>query len=323
MQLSTTTNSTHETVQALKERLQQVEMANALQRPEDVDSISTGCPRFDRLLPDGGWRRGTLVEWLSAGRGSGAGTLALLAARQVSAEGGAVVVLDNRGDFYPPAAAMLGMNLDNLVVIRAATEKDRLWALDQVLRCEGVAAVWAPQDELDPHTFRRLQLAAESSGALGLLVRDQRVRGLPTWSYLQLLVRPCGEAGSEAGREVRGEGVAEVRGQGAVRRKGSRLLHPPGADLGAGKSGVGGDRQMRVELLRSRQGRSGDWVELQVDEVTGAIREASRTIIEKQGIDETAFFESLSWLVSWDLESNRPKLYMDFADSYIESLWIV
>ncbi len=57
--------------------------------------------------------------------------------------------------------------------------------------------------------------------------------------------------------------------------------------------------------------------------IVATIREASRTIIEKQGIDETAFFECLSWLVSWDLESNRPKLYMDFADSYIESLWIV
>ncbi len=267
MKQNPTNRSLQETLRALKERVQQVEQAHALGRPEDAEPVSTGCPGFDRLLPDGGWRRGTLVEWLAAAPGSGAGTLALIAARQVSAEGGAVVVLDNRGDFYPPAAAVLGLDLDHLVVIRAATERDRLWALDQVLRCEGVAAVWAPQEQIDPHTFRRLQLAAESSGVLGLLVRDQRVRGLPTWSYLQLLVRPCG-GGRGQRLEVRGERFG-VRGQ--------RLgLYREG--VGDPEQGsAGGDRQMRVELLRARHGRSGGWVELQIDEVTGAVREASRT----------------------------------------------
>jgi hypothetical protein len=44
-------------------------------------------------------------------------------------------------------------------------------------------------DRLDGHTFRRLQLAAETSGAIGCLVRPAAARGDPTWADLRLLVR--------------------------------------------------------------------------------------------------------------------------------------
>jgi protein ImuA len=246
MERITRTDPTEEAVKKLRERLRRLEVEGAFRRPENVAPISTGCPALDRLLPDGGWRRGTLVEWLADGRGSGAGTLAMIAARETAAEGGAVVVMDNGGDFYPPAAAVLGIGLENLIVVRARAESDRLWALDQALRCEGVAAVWAPQDKLDPHTFRRLQLAAESSGALGLLVRDKRVRGLPSWSHVQLLVQP------------RGQGSAGSTSYDSI-------------------DGAGSNRRVRVELLRSRHGKRGGGVELQIDEVTAAIREACRT----------------------------------------------
>jgi protein ImuA len=291
MESITTTGSAEETVRALRERLRRLEVESAYRQLEDSAPLSTGCPALDRLLPDGGWRRGTLVEWLADGRGSAAGTLAMITAREVAREGGAVVVMDNRGDFYPPAVSLLGIDLDSLIVIRAGTEKDRLWALDQALRCEGVAAVWAPQDKLDSHNFRRLQLAAENSGALGLLLRDKRVRGLPAWSHVQLLVEPRGQ-----GMECRGERL-EVRGQGSggrrqgagIRRQGSgvrgqgsgvrswgsesrRWLAEP-----RGEDGAGSDRRVRVELIRSRCGKSGGCVELQIDEVTAAIREAHRT----------------------------------------------
>src|SRR5687768_11852380 len=81
--------------------------------PEDERAISTGSPVLDRLLPAGGLRPGTLVEYLTASTGSGAGTLALAAAREACREGQALVVLDadiltrsvSEGiRFYPPAA---------------------------------------------------------------------------------------------------------------------------------------------------------------------------------------------------------------------------
>ena len=47
-------------------------------------SVSSGSAAIDNLLPEKGFRRGTLVEWLSEGEGTGACTLALLAAASIA-----------------------------------------------------------------------------------------------------------------------------------------------------------------------------------------------------------------------------------------------
>ena len=92
--------------------------------------------------------------------------------------------------FFPPAAAALGINLNNLLLIQAASCQDEFWALDQALRCPAVAAVWAPLKHIEPRRFRRLQLAVEQSGSLGLFTRPLQVRGQPSWSQIQLWVQP-------------------------------------------------------------------------------------------------------------------------------------
>jgi protein ImuA len=86
-----------------------------------------------------------------------------------------------------------------MLVIRSVREEDELWALDQALRCRGVGAVYAPLTRLDVHDFRRLQLAAECGGTLGLFLRPATVRGDPSWADLQLAVCP---RGSPAGRKL-------------------------------------------------------------------------------------------------------------------------
>src|SRR5689334_10657365 len=78
-------------VSRLRREVARLEMSHP---PEDKRPISTGSPALDKLLPANGLRRGTLVEYLSAGRGDGAGTLALSAARQACQEGRALVVVE-------------------------------------------------------------------------------------------------------------------------------------------------------------------------------------------------------------------------------------
>lgn len=202
----------------------------------DESPISSGCRALDGLLPGGGLPRGALIECLEdeAGVGGG-GTFALLLARQAALAGGAMVILDVRGSFYPPAAALWGIDLAEVVVIRAVEAHDQLWALDQCLRCPVVAAAWAPLERLDPRDFRRLQLAAEAGGGLGFLVRSSVMRKQPSWSALQFWIhpRPC-----------------------------------EGADLGVG-------RRVCVELTRCRQASPGGRIELEMDVVTGEMQAVS------------------------------------------------
>jgi protein ImuA len=181
-------------------RLEGVRRPCAEMEAQDAYS-SSGCPALDRLLPQGGFPRGALIVWLGP-QGGGAGTLALLAAREATRPAGALVVLDRAKQFYPPAAAAWGLDLHRLMVVRPRTTRDAIWALDQVLRCRGVGAVWAPLERLDARSFRRLQLAAEASQCLAFLLRPPRLRGQPSWAEMQLLVAPSSQ-GSRGGRRWR------------------------------------------------------------------------------------------------------------------------
>jgi protein ImuA len=211
-------------VELLKGRIERIEtLEGAVDSPDGGDAdgcdaggkttaaacrLSSGIPALDRLLPGGGLRRGTLIEWLAAGEGCGATTLALGLARAACREGGALVVVDRRGDFYPPAAAGLGIELDRLVLIRPVRAADDAWALDQALRCLGVRAVLAWPERLANRTFRRLQLAAAAGGGVGLLVRPLGALAEPSWAEARLLVHPLA---SQAGRRLRVE-VVRCRG---------------------------------------------------------------------------------------------------------------
>ena len=204
----------HLQIEALRQQLAQWEGAAAWRRGtrysgsledpaslERIPALSSGCPALDRALPEKGFRPGTLVEWLSHGEGDGTATLAfraaagaLRAAVGAGNRGGVVMVLDRTGEFYPLAAAAQGIEPARLIVVHPGNKADHTWALDQALRCPAVAAVVAwpesPDGKLDGHTFRRLQLAVEQGGGLGLLVRPESVRGQPSWADVRLLVEP-------------------------------------------------------------------------------------------------------------------------------------
>ena len=166
--------------------------------------VSSGCRAVDELLPEGGLHRGAVAEWFAAGDGVGAGGLALLAAREACGEGGKLIVIDSRREFYPPALVRFGIPMEQLLVVHTVGQADHFWALDQALRCRGVAAVLAWPEQLDGRTFRRLQLAAEEGGGLGLFVRPAAARNAPSWAATRMLVEPLPSAAARSGvRRVR------------------------------------------------------------------------------------------------------------------------
>lgn len=173
-------------LEMLRQQIAQLETS----RRSEQTVVSTGCPGLDRRLPRGGLPRGTLVEWLAAQSGSGAETLSLFSAREAIRQGGPLVVLDRSRDFCPPAAVRLGIAAPLLIVVQPGKSADMLWALDQSLRCPGVGAVLAWLEKIDSRTFRRLQLAAEQGGGLGLLLRPAAARHEPSWAEIRFGIEP-------------------------------------------------------------------------------------------------------------------------------------
>jgi protein ImuA len=179
-------SATLDIVAGLRCKLRQGE---SLSRAAPLPLVSTGSRVLDRLLPAPGLRPGSLVEYLATGDcGCGAGTLALAAAREACRERRALVVVDRQKRFYPPAAAAWGINLAETIVLQPADAAEELWGMDQALRCGAVGAVWAACEEIDGRDFRRLQLAAEQGGTLGILVRPARFRKQPSWADVRWLV---------------------------------------------------------------------------------------------------------------------------------------
>ncbi|MFH1265229.1 MAG: hypothetical protein ABIK89_05835 [Planctomycetota bacterium] len=171
----------------------------------EPEALSTGLEALDRMLPAGGFVRGSLVEWLAEGEGAGAAMLAIVLARPTLQAGGALVVVDAEGEFYAPAAAGLGVPLERTVVVRPSDSRDALWAFEQSLRCPGVAVSLYRAERLNGRQGRRLQLASEIGGGLGLLVRPLSARREPSWADVRLLVRPMPVVSSSSGRRWRME----------------------------------------------------------------------------------------------------------------------
>jgi protein ImuA len=163
--------------------------------------FSTGCPALDHVLPHHGLMQGSLVECLDDHFGSGAETLALLLTRAVKRTNRVIVVMDRDRQFYPPAALAWKLP-QRFVIVQPTNAADELWAAVQALRSRAVAAVWLRRDRLTAFDFRRLRLAAEEGGTLGILLRSVKVRGQPTWADVQWWIQP---QASLKGRRLRVE----------------------------------------------------------------------------------------------------------------------
>lgn len=199
-----------------------------LARPERrfaSEPVSCGAD-LDAAFPEGGLRRGALVEWLGETEGCGQATFAFAAACRATSEGGALVVVDREGTFYPPAAASLGLDLTEVALVRPVTDREALWAFDQALRCPAVSVVWGRMESLPGRSYRRLQLSAEAGGTIGFLLRSTRTLSQPAWCDFAVAVRtlPTGRAS-----------------------------------------------RYRLEIVRSRDGRTGQGAEFRLDD-DGSIR---------------------------------------------------
>jgi hypothetical protein len=89
---------------------------------------------------------------------------------------------------YAPALAQQGIELSRLLVVRPATATEALWAAEQALSSGVCAAVLIWLKGTDDRWLRRLKLAAEEGGALGVLFRPARHRFESSPASLRLAV---------------------------------------------------------------------------------------------------------------------------------------
>jgi protein ImuA len=195
-------------------------------------SLRLGVPALDDAL-QGGLALGALHELapaselqLGAAFGFGLAIAALAAAggREVLCIQTDYAALE-AGTPYGLGLDRLGLSMDRLLILRVAHPRDALWAFEEALKCPALAAVLAELPEegaaADLTATRRLSLAAQAGGGLGLLLRH----------------RPCPQASG-----------AMTRWQVAAA--------PSRPDRFGGLGGTSFD----LALQRNRRGRCGRWI---------------------------------------------------------------
>ena len=147
----------------------------------------TGCAALDAMLPGGGWPLGALSEILVTRDGLGELSLVMPALAELTQRRRRVAFVAPPYIPYAPALTTHGVDLAHVVEIDA-TGGDGAWSAEQCLRSGGCGAVlfWLPK--ADYAQLRRLQLAAETGGALGFVFRPAAVAHGASPAGLRLVV---------------------------------------------------------------------------------------------------------------------------------------
>jgi protein ImuA len=153
--------------------------------------IATGYAPLDRYLPGGGWPIGAITEIFVDGYGIGELTLLMPALRTLTRAPSKKWVAWIAPPFVPyaPALSQHGVDTDRLLMIHPSKgHKNRLWAIEQVVRSGSSSAVLAWLSVADDMILRRMQLAAEDQACWVLLFRPRSVQLQRSPAMLRILL---------------------------------------------------------------------------------------------------------------------------------------
>ncbi|MCQ9373245.1 translesion DNA synthesis-associated protein ImuA [Methyloversatilis sp. XJ19-13] len=162
--------------------------------PSVPNGIPTGHAMLDHALPGQGWPVGEMTELLTDCSGHGELSLLMPLLARAETEGNWRVWV------APPhlpgvsALAAAGVRSRHLIVVRADTAGERVWAMRQALRSGVCSVVVGWLDRVDNALLRRLQLAVREAAIPLILFRPlpQAQHASPAALRLQLSARAAG-----------------------------------------------------------------------------------------------------------------------------------
>jgi hypothetical protein len=149
-------------------------------------AVPSGFSRLDAELPGGGWPAGGLTEILPAHEGIGELRLLGPALAALSQRGLRLACIAPPHLPYAPALAAAGIEPATLIVVRAASAKETLWAAEQALASNACGAVLAWPRAAQYAELRRLQVAAEGGRAPAFLFRPAEAAREPSPALLRI-----------------------------------------------------------------------------------------------------------------------------------------
>lgn len=160
-----------------KERVEQLRQEmlrmQGLHKGPEFPTHTGAMELLSGVFPQHRFPRGAIHEFLSPAPEAAAATTGFLAALigMLMQRHGPCLWISHRRKLFPPALNQFGVSPERMIFIDLSREKDLLWAMEEALRCEGLAAVVGEVRDISLTESRRLQLAVEKSQVTGFLHR--------------------------------------------------------------------------------------------------------------------------------------------------------
>jgi hypothetical protein len=164
----------------------------------------SGFAELDASLPGGGWPVGAIAELMSDAIGIGELSLLVPVLSRLARAGRYIACIAPPYLPYAPALAQRGVPLERMLLIQTCSLQQSLWAIEQALRCPAIGAVLGWPAYIIDKNVRRLQLAAEAGGSLGILYRPPEAARESSPAALRLRLHAVPEGLAVEIQKVRG-----------------------------------------------------------------------------------------------------------------------
>jgi protein ImuA len=146
-----------------------------LKRPSGIRYPAMGLGAIEQAFPGGNFPFGVIHEFISPTAENATATNGFISGLlgRLMQQRGLCIWISNRRTVFPSALQAFGIMPHRVIFIDLRTEKDVLWAVEEALKSEAVAAVVGELRELDFTQSRKLQLAVEKSRVTGFIHRHQ------------------------------------------------------------------------------------------------------------------------------------------------------
>lgn len=138
------------------------------------ERIQFGLGPVEASFPNRTFPTGAIHEFISTDAESAAATTGFMAGLlgRLMQKKGACLWISNNRNVFPPALKCFGVEPDRIIFVDMVKPQDVLWAIEEALKCAGLAAVVGELKEISFTESRRLQLAVEQSRVTGFLHRN-------------------------------------------------------------------------------------------------------------------------------------------------------
>ncbi len=138
-----------------------------------ANRLDIGFRPIELAFPNNSFPTGAMHEFISEASESAAATNAFVAAllSRIINKSGICLWVSSSRTLFPAAMEAFGITPHRLIFIDVKKDTEALWAMEEALKCERLAAVVGEIRNINLTASRKLQLAVEKSKVTGFILR--------------------------------------------------------------------------------------------------------------------------------------------------------